>query len=183
MKLKSFYILVLFATFNSFMFAQDDEPFIISDKIEFQLTELSGKIISSQDTIFNSKVIYITLWGTWCPPCKSEIPTLINLHNKYNDHGLVIVGIAFERDESAELRQERLIKFKEEQKINYLILDGGLPQNFESVFPSIKNVEGLPIEILINRKGKLEVIRNSYGYSEVWAGRLEQEIKTLLKVK
>ncbi|MBT8379926.1 MAG: TlpA family protein disulfide reductase [Ignavibacteria bacterium] len=177
------YILFINLTFNLCIYAQSDEPFIEGEKLEFEISDLYGNTVTSTDSIFNSKVIYITLWGTWCPPCISEIPTLINIHNKYLNDGLVIAAIAFETDVKAELRHEWLLKFIEEQKINYLVLDGGTPKNFEKVFPSIKNVEGLPVEILISRSGKVKVIRNSYGYSEVWAGRLEQEIKTLLKAK
>jgi len=176
------YIFIISVVIVSFIYAKSDEPFIKGNKLEFQLTDISGDTISSTDTIFNGKVVYITLWGTWCPPCISEIPTLINLQQKYYN-GLVIVAIAFEINEDIKMRQEQLRKFKDEHKINYLVLDGGIPQNFGNTFPSIKNVEGLPVEILINQKGEVEVIRNSYGFSEVWAGRLEQEINALLKVK
>ncbi len=183
MKISLKYILLINFIFTIIVYAQTDEPFIEGDNLEFEISDIYGNIVSSADTTFKDKVIYITLWGTWCPPCISEIPTLRDLHSKYYNNGLVITAIAFELEEKPELRRERLLKFMEEHEINYLVLDGGITKNFENVFPSIKNIEGLPVEILINRKGKVEVIRNSYGYSEVWAGRLEQEIKALLKVK
>jgi len=177
------YILFINFIFTFLVYAQGDEPFIEGEKLEFEISDLFGNTVTSLDTIFSGKVIYITLWGTWCPPCISEIPTLIDLHEKYYADGLIITAIAFEVEKNSELRQEKLLKFSEEKKINYLILDGGIPQNFEKVFPSIKNIEGLPVEVLINRKGKVKVIRKSYGYSEVWSGRLEQEIKALLNIK
>ena len=175
------YILILYLFTTLIVYAQGDRPFIEVEQLDFQLKNLHGNTIVSTDTIFNNKVIYITLWGTWCPPCISEIPTLINLQNKYSDAGLIIIAIAFEQDEIYDDRRDRLLKFINANNINYLVLDGGTPANFEKAFPTIKNVEGLPIEMLINREGNVEVIRNSFGYNEVWAGRLEQEIKTLLK--
>ncbi len=181
MKIKFICIFIITVFIASYIYAQGDEPFIEDDKLEFQLTDLYGNTVTSNDTIFHGKVVYITLWGTWCPPCISEIPTLIDLQQKYYENGLVIVAIAFEANEEVKPRQERLRKFMDEYNINYLVLDGGTPDNFENVFPSIQNAQGLPIEILISRKGKIEVVRNSYGFSDVWTGKLEHEIKTLLK--
>lgn len=181
MKRKFLYIFIINVLFVSLLYAQDSNPFIEGEKLEFQLTDLYGNIVSENDIMFDGKVIYMTLWATWCPPCISEIPTLIELLTEFQDSGLVIIGIAFERSESYNDRRDKLLKFTEEHNINYLVLDGGPPNNFENIFPNIKNVEGLPIEILIDRKGDVAVIRNSFGFSKVWAGRLQQEIKTLLK--
>ncbi|MDH3267679.1 MAG: TlpA family protein disulfide reductase [Ignavibacteria bacterium] len=175
------YIFILNVAISASLFAQSNEPSIEGDKLQFSVTDLYGNTVTSNDTIFVGKVIYITLWGTWCPPCISEIPTLIELQQGYYNDGLVVLAIAFEFSEETDFRKEQLQSFIDEYEINYLVMDGGTPKNFENVFPSIKNVEGLPIEIIINRNGIVEVIRNSYGFSDVWAGRLEQEIKTLLK--
>ena len=181
MRIRFIYLITHSIVIVSMLNPQSDDPFIEGDKLEFQLTDFYGNTVTSNDTIFNGKVIYITLWGTWCPPCISEIPTLIDLQRKYYENGLVIVAIAFEVNKEVKPRQEQLRKFIDEYKINYLVLDGGTPKNFENVFPSIQNAQGLPIEILINRKGKIEAVRNSYGFSDVWTGKLEHEIKTLLK--
>ncbi len=48
------------------------------------LTEWVGK----QPTIVN-------LWGTWCPPCRREIPGMVELYKEYRGKGVEIVGVAF----------------------------------------------------------------------------------------
>lgn len=62
------------------------------------------------------------------------------------------------------------------------MLDGGLPAEFESALPSVRNVRGFPVEILVDRGGNVVTARNGYGYGykKKWAARLEREIESLL---
>ena len=39
------------------------------------------------------KVVLIDFWGTWCPPCLAQIPRNNQLHEKYKEKGLAIVGV------------------------------------------------------------------------------------------
>ena len=172
--------LVVCLTITTLIYAQGDEPFIRSEKFDFTLHDLNGNIVSSTDKIFTGKVILVTLWGTWCPPCISEIPTFIELQEQYRDSGLVIIAISFEAEVQDDLRREQLSIFVDKYNINYMVLDGGVPKNFETALSSVQNVSGFPVEILINKRGKIEIVRNGYGYSEVWAAKLKHEIKTLL---
>lgn len=160
--------------------AKGKGPIVEGGTLEFQLRGLSGAPVSSADPQFAGKVVLVALWGTWCPPCITEIPTFIELQEKYRDHGLVIVGIAFESEEQADERRAKLQKFVERQGINYLILDGGQPENFETALPSVQNIRGLPVEILIDRSGGVVASRNGYGFKKKWASRLTREIEELL---
>lgn len=38
------------------------------------------------------KAYVVEFWATWCGPCKKSIPELNELHLKYKDKGLVIIG-------------------------------------------------------------------------------------------
>lgn len=51
---------------------------------------------------FDKGTAYIVeFWATWCGPCKTSIPHLNELHNKYKSKGLVVIGQdVWERDES-----------------------------------------------------------------------------------
>lgn len=43
----------------------------------------------------NGKPAFLNFWGTWCPPCRKEIPDIIEISNENSD--LVVVGIALEK--------------------------------------------------------------------------------------
>ncbi|MBT8387630.1 MAG: hypothetical protein KJO12_09490, partial [Ignavibacteria bacterium] len=104
----------------------------------------------------------------------------IDLQKKYKDEGLEILAVAFEKNEDNLARKEYLQSFVDEQKINYLVLDGGDTSEFSYALPQIEDVDGLPIEIFIDRAGKVVETRNGFGYSESWAEELEEDLQNLL---
>jgi thiol-disulfide isomerase/thioredoxin len=45
------------------------------------------------------KVVVMNFYAAWCPPCRMEIPMLINIHNSYSRDDLVIVGISLDKSD------------------------------------------------------------------------------------
>ncbi len=63
----------------------------------------NGKWIQGEPvTAFKEgKAYLVEFWATWCPPCRTSIPHLNEIHDKYKDKGLVVIGQdCFERDEA-----------------------------------------------------------------------------------
>ena len=44
----------------------------------------------------SSGVHVVEFWATWCPPCRTSIPHLTEIQEKYEDRGVKIVGISNE---------------------------------------------------------------------------------------
>lgn len=57
--------------------AERDEP------VEFDGTTLDGDEVDIAD--FRGQVVVINIWGSWCPPCREEMPDLINAHEDLGD--------------------------------------------------------------------------------------------------
>jgi len=156
------------------------DPTVDGGKVEFRVHDLDGNVVTSDDLRFAGKVIVLSLWGTFCPPCITEIPTFNDLQARYGDRGLVIVGMSFERETEAERRRKQVREFSRKHDVSYLVLDGGSTGEFEETLPTVKGVEGLPVEILIDREGNVVEARNTYGYSKRWARKLEKRLVELL---
>ncbi len=82
----------------------------------WELTSVEGTKISSDE--FAGKTIVLNFWGTWCPPCREEIPTLVELQKEFADQNLQVIGIAIENDPSG------LGTFVDRNEINYPIALG-----------------------------------------------------------
>lgn len=161
--------------------AAKKRPDFDAKEFRFAVNDLDGEPVRSSDPRFAGKVLVVTLWGTWCPPCITEIPTWIDLQERLGPRGLEVVAIAVEdASEPGPARRERLREFVAENDINYLVLDGQSSPDDRWPFPGLKEPLNLPIEVLIDRDGALVDIRYGYGYSKRWARRLERELTELL---
>ena len=95
----------------------------------------------------------LTFWGTWCGPCRKEIPDFIKLYDEHNAEGLEIVGIAVQSGTA-----ENIKRFSEYYKINYPILtDIGENESYKA-FRDYGTVPGVgtravPTTFLIDREG------------------------------
>jgi peroxiredoxin len=64
------------------------------------------------------KVVLLDFWGTWCPPCKVEIPWFVEFQSTYGPKGLSVIGVSV--DDPA----EKLRPFIQQYKMNYPVLLG-----------------------------------------------------------
>lgn len=103
---------------------------------------MTGQPISTVS--LRNKVVLINFWATWCPPCREEIPSLIDLQAKYKDQ-LQIIGVAQDSGSAADVK-----RFMQEHKMNYpsvLSTDA-----IEKLFPA---VYALPTTFMLDHDGRI----------------------------
>lgn len=62
--------------------------------VDFTSKTVMGEKISLSSYL--GKFVYLEFWGTWCSPCIKEIPTLLEINEKYSGKNFEIIGIAKE---------------------------------------------------------------------------------------
>jgi beta-lactamase regulating signal transducer with metallopeptidase domain/thiol-disulfide isomerase/thioredoxin len=113
------------------------------------------------------KLVLLDFWGYWCGPCIAAMPNLVQLHDKFSKHDLIIIAV---HDDSlgsiAELQQKLKDLSKERwsgQQISFAIaLDGGGETKIEGTDRSTRGatsaaygIQAWPTSILIDRDGNV----------------------------
>jgi thiol-disulfide isomerase/thioredoxin len=119
---------------------------------EFTLRSIDGKQVSLSD--YRGKVVLVNFWATWCGPCRTEIPWLIGMQQKYAGQGFTILGLAMDDEEesvvSPYVANERFSVNGERVAMNYPILIGT-----SEVAESFGGLLGFPTSVLISKDGKI----------------------------
>ncbi|MBA4494276.1 thiol-disulfide oxidoreductase ResA [Paenactinomyces guangxiensis] len=58
---------------------------------DFQLTTLDGKEMKLSQ--LRGKAVMLNFWGTWCKPCRTEMPAMQQMYEKYKGSGFEIVAV------------------------------------------------------------------------------------------
>ncbi len=65
------------------------------------MTNPQGNKVALSQYAGRGKYTLILFWASWCPSCREDIPYLVDLYNKQKSDKFEIVGISFDRDETA----------------------------------------------------------------------------------
>ena len=145
--------------------SEQTQSLIGSPLPEFSLLGLDG--VRENIKQWQGKALIINFWGTWCPPCKREIPALIDLQSNYQRHGLQVIGIALDRLEPVK-------DYVNENGINYPILLG---DDAIDIAQLLGNDMGLlPYTVIVDQIGNVAYVKNGEADRAV----LEEKIKELL---
>ncbi|HXD33396.1 MAG TPA: TlpA disulfide reductase family protein [Pyrinomonadaceae bacterium] len=117
-----------------------------------------------------NKVVILDFYATWCVPCRDSIPHLVDLHRRYNNKGLEIVGL----NVGGEDDYEQVPAFASEFQIPYQL---GIPDvELESLYMSDENA--IPQTFVLDRNGV--VVKRFIGYDDSMADELDSIVKSAL---
>ena len=136
-----------------------------SANLNFTLRDMGGRNVKLAD--LKGKVVLLNFWATWCGPCKVEIPSFVELQEKYRSQGFQAIGVAVDDP------PEALPPFAKQFKINYPLLVG---QDRDDIQDAYGPIFAIPITVIIGRDGRVCVKHLGPATKE----QFESEIKALL---
>ena len=116
-------------------------PRIGSNAPDFTLQDADRKVTLSQ---FRGQVVVLNFWATWCPPCVQETPSLVQMQQRLNDKGVVVVAVSIDIDDGAYHR------FLKDYHVNMLTVRDPDQQS-----PALYGTHGWPETYIVDRTGVL----------------------------
>lgn len=58
------------------------------------------------------RTVLLNVWATWCTPCRTEIPALQRLHDRFGANGLEVVGVSVDADDDEDKIRSFMIDFR-----------------------------------------------------------------------
>lgn len=130
---------------------------------DFKTKDISGQTLKLSE--FKGKIVLLDFWATWCPPCRVEIPNLLEIYRQFKNKNFVLISVSLDRDIPLAKR------FVKEKEMNWLHV---IDRESSSSIASLYEIEYIPATFIIDGKGKI-VARNLRG------AELKNTIADLLK--
>lgn len=120
------------------------------DNFDFQTMDImDGNVIKSEEFYKEKALTLVNVWGTFCGPCKEEMPDLAKLYEEYKDR-VNFLGVVVDTNVSMDTNVE------EAQQI---IKDSGV--NYKNIMPNpttedtLVNITAMPTTFFVNSEGKV----------------------------
>lgn len=120
------------------------------DNFDFQTMDImDGNVIKSEEFYKEKTLTLVNVWGTFCGPCKEEMPDLAKLYEDYKDK-VNFLGVVVDTNVSMDTNVE------EAQQI---IKDSGV--NYKNIMPNpttedtLVNITAMPTTFFVNSEGKV----------------------------
>jgi thiol-disulfide isomerase/thioredoxin len=126
----------LFRSASVHMFA---EPVPVS-AMDFSVPLLAGG--DQTLSALKGKVVFLNFWATWCPPCRSEMPSMETLYQRYKNGSFQLLAVDL-GEKSADVNA-----FIKKQKFSFpvgLDLDSSVSNQYA--------VDAIPTSYIINKEG------------------------------
>ena len=115
------------------------------------LKNLDGQDVTLSQ--YKGQVVLVNFWATWCEPCRTEIPWMIEFQKKYSPRGFTILGVSMDEEGKKAVQpfldKERFDVNGQKEAMNYPILLGS-----DSIAEQFGGIMGLPTSMLYTRDGK-----------------------------
>ena len=117
----------------------------------FQLSGRGGKAIDLAQ--FKGQVVMINFWGTYCGPCRTEMPLLEDIYKKYKPMGFTLLAVNVQPDsKAAEAWLAKLSK-----PITFPVAF-----DVDSKVSSLYKVDSMPSTVIVDRQGNVRMRHRGY---------------------
>jgi peroxiredoxin len=123
---------------------------------DFKATTIDGVPQTKTLENYKGQIVLLNVWATWCLPCRTEMPSIEALHDRYAARGLKVVAVSIDNPGT----EDAIRKFRDQYGLTFEILhdaSGRIKQDYQTT--------GVPETFVIGRDG---VIRKKVIAADNW---------------
>ena len=98
-----------------------------SKPIKLSLPDMNGKRVSVQD--LRGQVVVLNFWATWCGPCNTEMPMLVQAAQQYKQQSVAFLGASVDDSKT----QKNIPAFLDRYHVGYTILTGASADDLDKL--------------------------------------------------
>ena len=111
---------------------------------DFKATTVDGVPATKTIADYNGDVVLLNIWATWCLPCRTEMPSIQSLHDRFAARGLKVLAVSVDNPGTA----DEIRKFRDQYGLTFEILhdaSGAIKRDYQTT--------GVPETFVIGRDG------------------------------
>jgi cytochrome c biogenesis protein CcmG/thiol:disulfide interchange protein DsbE len=123
---------------------------------DFQATTVDGVPVTKTLADYKGQVVLLNIWATYCIPCRTEMPSIQALHDRYGARGLKVVAVSVDNPGM----DDEIRRFRDQYGLTFEILydaPGRIKTDYQTT--------GVPETFVIGRDG---VIRRKVIAADNW---------------
>ena len=114
---------------------------------DFEMTDMNGKTRKLSEFVGNGKIVLIDFWASWCPPCRRDMPNIVEVYKQYKNKGFEIVGV------SLDSKKEAWEKGVKDLDITWMQLSD--LQGWKNAGAKLYGVNSIPHTVLVDKDGTI----------------------------
>ena len=120
-------------------------PITVGSKApDFKATTVDGVPVTKTIADYQGDVVLLNVWATWCLPCRTEMPSIQALHDRFAARGLKVIAVSVDNPGT----QDEIRKFRDQYGLTFEILhdaSGKIKRDYQTT--------GVPETFVIGRDG------------------------------
>lgn len=114
---------------------------------DFSMPDINGKEVKLSS--FRGKYVLVDFWASWCGPCRSENPNLVNAYNQFKNKNFTVLGVSLDRPG----QKDKWLQAIKDDKLAWTNISD--LQYWSSPVVSLYGFEGIPFNVLLDPQGKV----------------------------
>jgi peroxiredoxin len=105
----------------------------------------------------HGKLVFLTFWASWCPPCRKEMPVLEQVQRKLGKERATVLAVSFRENNEQQIR-----KWARDGDLQLTLLEdwnGRIARQY--------GVHAIPHLYIIDRQGRILHVHTGYGPNSI----------------